>query len=595
VSQRKKDSSKPKRRTSGGPRINGAVGEALAECSGLFMVIAAFSALLNLLALAPSIYMLQVYDRVIPTGGVTTLLFLSAMVLYALLTMSALDGVRTRLLVRIGVRLDRRLSPLILDRLLSRAASRRPTAQSNQTMRDADVLRQTLAGPASLALLDLPWAPVFIFIAFLLHPILGLYTAVGAGLLILLAWLNERATRRKAEVAHQANASAYALTDATVANAEAVRALGMRQALIARQSAERGVGLELSSSAQFTSGGFSTVTRFVRLCLQSLALGTGAWLVIENKLSAGSIFAVSLLIARALQPIEQIIGSWSAVLAARNAYDGIVELLDETRSEERERAVELPPPQGYVQVENIFVNSPSGAPVLNGLTFDIRPGEILGVIGSSGAGKTTLARVLSGAIAPDSGVVRLDGASYADWDAEVLGSHIGYLPQDSGLMTGTIRDNISRFAGWVQDDQSHIDAEVVRAAKAAGLHAMILRLPAAYQTRLGQQGRGLSAGQGQRVAMARALYGEPALFVLDEPNSHLDGHGEVQLIDTVLAARARGAAIVVIAHRAGVLNIADRLLALRDGVISNYGSREDVVRELADQRKLQNSSSPQSA
>jgi ATP-binding cassette subfamily C protein len=200
--------------------------------------------------------------------------------------------------------------------------------------------------------------------------------------------------------------------------------------------------------------------------------------------------------------------------------------------------------------------------------------------------------VLSGAIAPDSGVVRLDGASYADWDPETLGSHIGYLPQDSGLMAGTIRDNISRFTGWVQDDQSEIDAEVIRAAKAAGLHALILRLPAAYQTRLGPGGRGLSAGQGQRVAMARALYGEPALFVLDEPNSHLDGHGEVQLIETLVAARSRGAAIVVIAHRAGVLNIADRLLALRDGVIANYGTREDVVRELADQRKLQNASSP---
>lgn len=576
-------------------KIDGPIGQALYECRGLIGGLAVFSALLNILALAPSVYMLQVYDRVIPTGGAMTLLFLSAMIFYALLTMSALDGVRTRLLVRMGIRLDRRLAPLILDRLLARSASRRPTALSNQTMRDVDALRMALAGPAALAILDLPWAPIFILITFFLHPLLGLYAAAGCGLLILLAWLNQAATRKKAEVAHLATASAYSLTDAVVGSAEVVRGLGMRAPLVARMEAERGVGLNLSSTAQFTAGGYSTLTRFVRLCLQSLALGTGAWLVIQNQLSAGSIFAVSLLIARALQPIEQIIGSWSAVLAARSAYTNINQLLVQTGGEGEERFVALPIPQGHVQVENLSVTSPAGASVLNNLTFAVKPGEILGIIGSSGAGKTTLARVLAGAIAPDSGVVRLDGASFNDWDPEVLGSHIGYLPQDSALLPGTIRDNISRFNGWKDDDQAAIDAEVVRAAKAAGVHNTILRLPAAYQTRLGYGGSGLSAGQAQRVAMARALYGSPAFYVLDEPNSHLDGHGEIQLIETLVAARAQGAAIVVVAHRAGVLNIADRLLALRDGGIAHYGPREDVVNQLARQRQLQSAANTQSS
>ena len=565
---------------------------ALRDSRGLFFVVGAFSALMNLLALAPSVYMLQVYDRVIPTGGLTTLLFLTLILAYALLTLSLLDGVRTRLLIRVGVRMDQRLGPLLQDRLLSRAASRLPQGVAGQTMRDIDTLRQALSGPAALAIMDLPWAPIFIGAAFLLHPLLGLFAVAGAGLLVLLSWLNQRATKQKSEAALQANNAAYATTDATMSNAEAVRALGMRKALVTRQAAERNEGLGLFVDAQFATAGYSTATRFTRLLLQSLALGCGALLVVDNKLSAGSVFAVSLLIARGLQPIEQIIGSWGAFQAARTAYANVMRVLKVTGQERNVAAMVLPQPTGVVRLENVSVRSPAGKIVLNNVSFEIRPGEILGVIGASGAGKTTLTRVMSGAIAPDAGVIRLDGANYSDWDAETLGSHIGYLPQHSGLMTGTIRDNISRFSRWTETNLTAIDGRVIEAAKQAGLHELILSQPSGYETELGPRGQGLSAGQGQRVALARALYGQPAFLVLDEPNSHLDGSGETLLLQALSAARARGAAIVLVAHRAGVLSIADRLMVLQDGVVTSYGTRDDVTKQITEQRRLQAETQP---
>jgi ATP-binding cassette subfamily C protein len=499
------------------------------------------------------------------------------------------------LLIRVGVRLDQRLSPLLQDRLLSRAASRLPPGVAGQTMRDVDTLRQALSGPAALAIMDLPWAPIFIGVAFLLHPYLGLFAVVGAGVLLLLSWLNQRATRQKAEAALQANSAAYATTDATMSNAEAVRALGMRRALVARQTIERNEGLGLFVDSQFATAGYTTATRFTRLLLQSLALGCGALLVIDNKLSGGSVFAVSLLIARGLQPIEQIIGSWSAFQAAKTAYANMMRVLRVTGAEGTVPAMIRPAPAGAVRLENISVRSPAGKVIVNNVSFEIRPGEILGIIGGSGAGKTTLTRVMSGAIAPDAGVMRLDGADFAHWDAEALGAHIGYLPQHSGLMAGTIRDNISRFGRWTDADQATIDDRVFTATKQAGLHDLIESLPDGYETVLGPRGQGLSAGQGQRAALARALYGEPIFLILDEPNSHLDGAGEAMLIEALLSAKARGAAIALVAHRAGVLDIADRLLVLQNGMVASYGTRDEVTKSLADQRRLQGAVQPAEA
>jgi len=561
--------------------------KALGACRGILWAVAAFSALMNLLALAPAIYMLQVYDRVISSGGLTTLIALTGVLAWALLCLSLLDAVRSRLLIRAGVRMDQALGGLLQHRLLSRSASRLPQGVAGQTMRDIDSLRTALSGPTALAIMDLPWAPIFMIAAFLLHPLLGLMGAGGAAILIFLAWLNRKATKGKAEAAVDATNATYASVDAVMSNSEAVRALGMRRALIARQTAERQDGTELLVGAQIATAGFSSATRFARLLLQSLALGCGALLVIDNLLSAGSVFAVSLIIARGLQPIEQIIGSWSALQAARTAYDNVQRVLRVTAGEDGPAPMTLPSPKGTVRLESVSVRAPSGVVVLHNLSFTIEPGEILGIIGTSGAGKTTLTRILSGAIAPDAGVIRMDGADYASWDAEKLGGHIGYLPQHSGLLAGSIRDNVSRFARWTDPDTAAIDGRVVEAARAADLHEFILGLPDGYDTVLGPRGEGLSAGQGQRVALARALYGDPVLLVLDEPNSHLDGAGEESLMKALVVARDRGTAIVMVAHRSNVLNIADRLLLLQQGRVASFGTRTEVINQITEQRKLQ--------
>lgn len=560
---------------------------ALRGSRGIFWSVAAFSALMNLLALAPAIYMLQIYDRVITSGGLTTLIVLTGVLVWALLCLSLLDAVRSRLLIRAGVRMDAALAGLLQHRLLSRSASRLPPGVAGQTMRDIDSLRSALSGATALAIMDLPWAPIFLIAAFLLHPLLGMLGVAGAALLIFLAWLNRKATSGKAEAAIEATNATYATVDAVMSNAEAVRALGMRRALIARQTAERQGGAQLLVTAQIATAGFSSATRFTRLLLQSLALGCGALLVIDNLLSAGAVFAVSLIIARGLQPIEQIIGSWSTLQTARTAYENVQRVLRVTAVEDGPVPMALPAPKGLVRLENVSVRSPAGVVVLKNVSFTIEPGEILGIIGTSGAGKTTLTRILSGAIAPDAGVIRMDGADYASWDAERLGGYIGYLPQHSGLLAGTIRDNVSRFTGWTDSDTAAIDGRVIEAARAADLHDFILSLPDGYDTVLGPRGEGLSAGQGQRVALARALFGEPSLLVLDEPNSHLDGAGEESLMKSLSLARERGTAVVIVAHRSNVLNIADRLLLLQEGQVASFGTRSQVINQISEQRKLQ--------
>jgi PrtD family type I secretion system ABC transporter len=360
----------------------------------------------------------------------------------------------------------------------------------------------------------------------------------------------------------------------------------MRGALRERQLADRRSGLDLSAKAQFTGGGYSAATKFTRMFLQSAALGLGAWLAVDKQISAGAIIAASVLMSRALQPIEQLVGSWAVVGQARGALNNLIKLFPPTRGLDVS-GTQLPAPTGALALEQVAVRAPGEGPVLlRGVSLRLTPGEILGVIGPSGAGKTTLARVAAGAISPDAGTVRLDGANLADWDGDRLGRYIGYVPQDSGLLAGSIRDNISRFAVWAPRDKESadpaiVDADVVAAAQAAGVHELILRLPKGYDTTLGAGGRGLSAGQAQRVALARALYGEPTLLILDEPNSALDADGEAALNNAILAAKARGAAILIVAHRTGILNIADRLLVLRDGQVDMLGPRTEVVAKMA--------------
>ena len=559
-------------------RVPEPLAAALRTCRRHILIAAGFSALVNILYLAPTLYMLQIYDRVLPTGGTLTLVFLTVAVVFALATLAMLDSLRQRILVRLGLRLDRQLAAEVLTRLTGGLGSA-VNPRLRQAMREFDAFRAIVAGPAALAILDAPWTPIYLALCFVLHPLLGMISVIGALALLILAVLNERATRDKLESLHEASAQAYAAQEAITTHGGLVRALGMREPLIVRQLLERRTAVGLQADAQFTGGVYSGLIRFLRLTLQSLALGTGAWLAVRHEISAGGVIAASILLSRSLQPIEQIVGAWKGVIQARDGFRTLVELFQQAPA--AMPRTRLPAPEGHLRAEQASVRTPDGAGmILRGVSFDLNPGEIIGVVGPSGAGKTTLARVLVGALTPDHGCVRIDGADLADWQQERLAVHIGYLPQNCGLFAGTVKENIARFASILESDPHEIDERAVAAATAAGAHEMILRLPEAYETPLGAAGGGLSAGQAQRLALARALYGDPRIFVLDEPNSNLDSEGETALERAIAAQKARGAALVVIAHRLNILGVADKLLVLRDGAVDLYGPRREVLQAL---------------
>lgn len=561
------------------PKSDSPLAGALAACKRHLAYAAGFSALLNLLYLAPTLYMLQVYDRVVPTRGATTLVFLTVVLLFALGTLALLDLIRSRLLVRASMRLDRLLSPRILDATLARPAASRE-GLSRQALREFDVLRQTLTGVGVLALFDAPWTPIYILVCFLIHPALGLFVLFGAAALVFMAWRNELATRSALQRANEASNAAYVSQDYSAASADVVRALGMREALVRRHMAERESASQLQARASFAGGGYMTVTRFLRLSLQSLALGLGAYLAIEGKISAGAIFAASILMARALSPIEQVMGAWRNGIQARGAYSKLLALLG--AAEPQRAQTLLPAPKGEVEAEHLVVFAPSGQQaILRDVSFQVSAGQAVGIVGPSGAGKSTLARTLAGAALPDRGGIRFDGADSRDWDAERLARHIGFLPQEPTLFAGTVKENIARFASFLDRDSEEVDEMVVQAAQACGAHEMILRLPQGYDTVLQWGGRGLSAGQAQRVALARALFGAPSILILDEPNAHLDAEGEAMLVRTLQELKSRGVTILVVAHRTGVLAAIDKLMVLKDGRVELYGPRDEVVARIS--------------
>lgn len=552
---------------------------ALRSCRRHFIAVAAFSALLNLLFLVPMLYMLQVYDRVIPTRGNLTLFFLTLVLLFGLTTLALLDFVRSRLLVRASIRLDRQLAGVLLDTSLARR-DRTFDALARQAMREFDTLRQALTGPAIIALCDAPWSPIYILVCFIIHPFIGLLVLVGAVLLGFVAYRNQRTTGDPLKRANEAAARAYASQEQVLAGAENVRALGMRQAMVRRHLVERNSMMSQQTYASFASSRYVTMSKFLRLSLQSLALGLGAWLAIGNRISAGAVFAASFLAGRALQPIEQLLSTWRSIAQARVAYDKINELL---AAREAEIAItQLPPPEGRLDVEQISVaNAASDGAVLANISFQLLPGQVVAVVGPSGAGKSTLLRMLAGAGRPDRGIIRVDRANVLDWDPERLAGYIGFLPQDVSLFAGTVKENISRFQDGSSSSHADIDGKAIFAAKACHAHEMILALPNGYDSMLGWGGRGLSAGQAQRVGLARALYGDPPIILLDEPNAHLDAAGEGQLVDTLMALKARKAATMVVAHRMGVLAAVDKILVLRDGRIEAFGERDEILARLS--------------
>ncbi len=583
-----------------------------------------FSAALNLLYLAPSIYMLQVYDRVLTSGAPLTLLYLSVVLLACLGALAFLDSTRMRLLLAMSKRLDRLIAPQVLLAALQRDGRQAPLAEGSRrcprrgdprvhrarrahrpdalravgrpaaprrhrprdgrqaagqahVLREFDTLRTALTGQPAVAAVDAPWTPIYIAVCFLIHPWIGTLALLGGVALVTLAFANHRAMHAALRASDQTMGAMYALQIADSNQADTARALGMQEALVTRQMHAREAMSRAINDSGRNGAFYSASTKFLRLALQSGALGLGAYLALDQQISAGGIIAASILASRAFAPLEMIVGAWRQFEQGRQSY-AILKNVLATLDAQRDYTA-LPPPQGALVAESVTVRAPTGDRfLLMGASFRAEPGDIVGIVGPSGAGKTTLLRTIAGAIVPDGGAVRLDGAKLTDWEPDRIGRHIGYLPQDVGLFAGTIGDNIARFD---RREGADTDRAVVDAAKAAGAHEMILALPRGYDTEIGHGGRGLSAGQAQRVALARALYGEPVLLALDEPNAHLDSDGEVALMNTLRDASQRGVCSIVVAHRAGLMSVANKLMIVRDGRIEAYGPREQIIAKLS--------------
>lgn len=549
---------------------------AIRACKTHFVWAAIFSALVNLLYLAPTLYMMQVYDRVVPTGGMLTLALISVVAVFALGTLAGLDWLRQRLLLRAALRLDRQLS----ERILSRVMDFPGAPPQVQPLREFDNVRAAISGQGALALFDAPWTPIYLICCFLIHPAIGVLSLVGGAALFGLAVLNERDSRPRLRRAIQSTNAAYAVQENIAGQAEVVRALGMRASSVQRQIAQRRTATNQYADAQLNGGRYSGLIKFLRLTLQSAALGLAAYLAVHGSISAGSIIAASVLLSRAVAPIELLVGAWPGINQAITSWKALVALFAATGRADIARTA-LPDPAGKLRVEGVSVRFPDTAePQLRNVNLTLAPGQTLGIVGPSGSGKTTLARVIAGALVPTLGTVRLDSADYGARETDDLARFIGYLPQNPSLFAGSIKDNISRFQSARGMSTEEVDARAVKAAQAAGAHEMILRLPAGYDTLLGAFGTGVSAGQAQRIALARALFDDPVLVVLDEPNSNLDADGEAALMSAVTAAAARGAAVVIVAHRAGVLSRVDRLVTMRDGQVMLDGPRDKIVSQM---------------
>lgn len=547
------------------------LGVALYRFRKIFYSLAAFSCVINILGLTPALYMLQVYDRVLTSANETTLLMLTLLVVGLYLLSALLEFARSQVLIRIGNRFDMLLNQRIFTASFERNL-RRAGGNPAQAIQDLTNLRQFMTGSALIAFFDAPWTPVYIAVTFMVHPLLGFITLAGSIILIVLACITNAVTRRPLAEANQASIFAAAFANNHLRNAEVIEAMGMLPGLRARWFGQHSRVLSLQTQASDRNARISTASRFVRITLQSIVLGAGALLVIDGSITAGMMIVCSILMGKALGPVEQAIGAWRQMLNTRQAYARLDEILKE--APQRGDTLSLPAPQGHIRLENVFAGAPGGqSAIIKGLSFDIPAGDAVGVIGPSAAGKSTLARVLVGIWPSRAGTVRLDGADVYLWNKDELGPHVGYLPQDIELFEGSIAENIARF-GVVSDER------VIEAAQQAGVHDMILRLPQGYDTRLGADGASLSGGQKQRVALARALYGNPSLLVLDEPNSNLDESGEAALMQAIADMKRRGSTVVLITHRMNVLNAMDKLLVMRDGTLAMYGPRDDVFKAL---------------
>lgn len=545
---------------------------ALGRYRGALRSVGLFSAVINLLMLVPPLYMLQVYDRVLASGNTTTLLLLTGMTLGLLALMGALEYVRSLAVIHIGERFDEQLGPRIYGAAFERGLSGQ-TAQAGQATRDLDSLRQFITGNAVFAFFDAPWFPLYLLVMFMFHPWIGCLALVGAIVLIGLAWLNERLSQPPLREAGKLSVQANAMAEAQLHHADTIESMGMLSTFTRRWSRLHDGFVALQGLASERTALVTAVSKSLRIALQSLVLGLGAWLAIGGQISPGTMIAGSILMGRALSPIDQVINAWRQWTSTRLAYQRLGNLL--TAHPARQPGMDLPAPQGKLNVEPLSAMPPGGkAPTLVQVGFQLETGSVLGVIGPSGSGKSTLAKLLVGVWKPKVGTVRLDGADIQRWDKAALGPHIGYLPQDVELFAGSVAENIARF--------SEPDPErVVEAAKTAGVHELVLALPEGYDTLLGDNGLGLSGGQRQRIALARALYGPPALIVLDEPNANLDETGEQALLQAIQQLRERNVTVVLITHRPQVLKATSHLLVLREGRLQKFGPTEEILQALS--------------
>jgi ATP-binding cassette subfamily C exporter for protease/lipase/ATP-binding cassette subfamily C protein EexD len=534
--------------------------------------LALFSLVMNLLFVAPALFMLQVFDRVIPSNSRETLLVLLVGAGVALMILALLDYVRARLQHVAGALVEERLSSSVVRAIVARAA-RPPQAVGVEGVRDVAALRTVFSANGLIALLDAPWVVVYVAVIWAFHPSLGWAAMAAAVVMLLLAWLNDRLGRRTLEDLQRQGRRATQYVEGSLRNAEVLQALGMTPGLLARWNALQ-EELALTQTRASRSGvAFSVLTRFVRQAVQVLILALGAYLVLAQEASPGVMVATTVLLGRAIQPVEQLVSTWRLLTDARLAYRRLRDLFGDLGP--AAAPMTIPRPEGRLSVEGLSYRARAvGPPVLAGIAFSLRPGEALAVIGPSAAGKSTLARLLIGVWAPSAGTVRLDGADVAAWPREELGRWIGYVPQDVELFDGTVADNIARL-GPV-DPQA-----VVAAATRAHAHEMILSLPQGYDTPLGERGGRLSPGQRQRIALARALYGDPRLVVLDEPNSNLDGPGEIALAATLADLRRAGVTSVLVTHRPALVSHVDRILVLRGGRVQHFGPAHQVLQALS--------------
>ncbi len=553
----------------------------LRSCRYFFKYAFLFSLFINVLQLTFPIYMLQIFDKVLSSYNAATLVVLTIAAVISLVVMAALEWIRSRLLVRAGIEFDHMLSRTVLKLNLQNAGDPSgKSAERNGTLRDVQTLRNFFSGSAVFAFFDAPWMPIYLALIFILHPLLGWLGVAGGLMVMTLGVLTERFTRKRLEAASHVNTHASNLTSAAMRNANLVRAMGMIDKITARWGKANDLVITLQTRASRRAGLLQSVGKSLRTGLQILSYALGAYLVIEHEATAGIMFAASILIGRALAPIDQAMATYKQSLEARGAYGRLKKLLDAPQPLPN---MDLPEPRGELIAENLYFAA-GGRPIIKGMSFRMPAGQSLAIIGPSAAGKSTLCKLLLNVWEPTNGKVRIDRADMASWDSEKLGQFLGYLPQDVELFSGSVAENIARLG--------EVDStKVIKAARMAGVHEMILALPKGYDTQLGEQGAALSGGQRQRIGLARALYGDPRVIVLDEPNSNLDEEGEASLAQALLNLKQQQATLILVTHKAHILSIVDNIMMMQDGQIVLSGPRQEVLAQLADLQKHQQEAS----